>query len=73
MDVNMPDMNGVDATKKITSAKPQIPVIGLSLHNQEEVVRNMQRAGAAAFLTKSEAFETLCATIRSEATVAKNN
>lgn len=73
MDVNMPGMNGIEATQKIRAEMPKIRIIGLSLHNQEDVARNMRSAGASAFVTKAEAFETLCATIRREALVAKNN
>lgn len=71
MDVNMPRMNGMDATKKIISSIEDVRVIGLSLHDHQEVVDSMRNAGASAYLTKNEAFETLCATIRSEAKLAK--
>lgn len=67
MDINMPGMNGIEATRKIKELLPDIRVIGLSLHDSEDVIERMRNAGAAAYLTKSEAFETLCATIRSEA------
>ncbi|HEX6983225.1 MAG TPA: PAS domain-containing protein [Balneolaceae bacterium] len=66
MDINLPGMNGIDATEKIKAELPEMRVIGLSLHNDEEVIREMRNAGASAYLTKSNAFETLCATIRSE-------
>lgn len=67
MDVNMPVMDGITATQEITSAMPGQRVIGLSLHDHERVIESMRSAGAIAYLTKNEAFETLCATIRSEA------
>jgi DNA-binding NarL/FixJ family response regulator len=69
MDVNMPKMNGIQATKKIKSAMPHVPIIGLSLHDDKDIIQDMRTAGASAYITKSEAFETLCATIRSEAQV----
>lgn len=69
MDVNMPGMNGIDATKEINATMPNIRIIGLSLHNSNEVAEAMRNAGASAYLSKSEAFEALCATIRSEATI----
>ncbi|MEX0719448.1 MAG: response regulator transcription factor, partial [Balneolaceae bacterium] len=67
MDVNMPGMNGIDATLQVSAILPNIRIIGLSLHDNKDVAEAMRNAGASAYLTKSEAFETLCATIRSEA------
>jgi DNA-binding NarL/FixJ family response regulator len=55
----------------ILAESPHIPIIGLSLHNHKHVIEEMRNAGASAYLTKSEAFETLCATIRSEAAAAE--
>ncbi len=71
MDINLPGMDGIEATRKITAEMPDIRVIGLSLHDEKGVADDMRSAGASAYLTKTEAFETLCATIRSEATMAK--
>lgn len=67
MDVNMPVMGGIEATQKILSAMSHIRVIGLSLHNDESVIEEMYNVGATAYLTKTEAFEALSATIRGEA------
>ncbi len=71
MDINMPKMGGIEATKKIMSDQSHIRIVGLSLHDDEGVIEDMRSVGASAYLTKTEAFETLCATIRSEATMAK--
>lgn len=46
---------------------PDIRVIALSFHDHENVIGSMREAGATAYLTKNEAFETLWATIQSEA------
>lgn len=72
MDVNMPVMDGIDATKRISSIMPRVSIIGLSLHNHQEVIDSMRHAGASAYLSKNEAFETLTATIRSEASPAED-
>lgn len=66
MDVNMPVMGGIEATQIIKSEMPHIRIIGLSLHESEEVAKNMQNAGATAYLKKSEAVESLITTIRAE-------
>lgn len=71
MDVNMPVMDGIDATQEITSFMPQVRVVGLSLHGHQQVRDSMRDAGATAYLSKEEAFESLCATVRSETRIAK--
>lgn len=71
MDVNMPVMDGITATKELTTSRTgQQRIIGLSLHDHDKVIKSMRDAGASAYLSKNEAFETLCATIRSEANSA---
>ena len=59
MDVNMPTMDGVEATRQITATCPSIVVIGLSVHNSPQVESAMKEAGAAAYLTKDAAPEQL--------------
>ena len=59
MDVNLPTMDGVEATKVITATCPNILVIGLSVHNSPQVESAMKEAGAATFLTKDAAPEQL--------------
>lgn len=73
MDVNMPLMNGIEATRKITADNPDVRIIGLSLHDSSNVNKAMKNAGASAYLTKTEAIEELCATIRREAPVPQKN
>jgi PAS domain S-box-containing protein len=63
MDVTMPRMDGVEATRRITAALPAVSVIGLSMHEGEDMARAMRDAGARAYLSKSEAAETLVSTI----------
>jgi len=59
MDMNMPDLNGIEATRQILSILPKIRIIGLSVHSNSRVVREMLRAGAAGYLNKESAFEEL--------------
>jgi PAS domain S-box-containing protein len=64
MDINMPEMNGIEATKKIKAEWPDIQIIGLSFHTDGDIADEMRKAGASAFVTKSKAVERLCETIR---------
>lgn len=66
MDVNMPVMDGIQATRIIKKEMPNVRIIGLSLHESPEVINNMKSAGASAYLTKNEAFESLTTTIQKE-------
>lgn len=68
MDVNMPGMNGVEATQRIKADLPQLEVIGLSVHEDDAMAAAMREAGASAYLSKGGAFETLCAAIREAGT-----
>ncbi len=53
MDIGMPDLNGVEATRKIRAVDPKIAVIGLSMHSDERYVTGMLDAGARGYLLKT--------------------
>jgi CheY-like chemotaxis protein len=53
MDLNMPGLNGIDATRILHAEMPRIRVIGLSMYEEEERARAMYEAGAAAYLKKT--------------------
>lgn len=59
MDVSMPDLNGIEATRQILSDNPNIRIIALSGHRKMEFVREMLDAGASAYILKSRAYEEL--------------
>jgi PAS domain S-box-containing protein len=63
MDVNLPRLDGIEATKRIMQAQPDTIVVGLSVNQAEHVKRAMKAAGAAAFLTKESAADQLYETI----------
>ena len=69
MDVAMPDLNGVEATRQIITEQPDIKVIGLSMHSDKRFIAEMFKAGASAYLLKDCAFEELVTAIR---TVVQN-
>lgn len=72
MDVSMPVMDGIEATRIIKADMPSIRIIGVSLHEENGVIEEMRNAGASAYLTKTEAFESVIATIRAEASAQKD-
>jgi len=69
IDISMPDLNGIDATRQITRQAPDIKVIALSMHSDKKYVKEMLAAGASGYLLKDAAFEELGMAI---ATVLKN-
>ena len=63
MDVTMPKVDGIEATRRIKRQHPAAVVIGLSVHNSPQVEKEMRNAGAAAFLNKETAVDQLYETI----------
>jgi DNA-binding NarL/FixJ family response regulator len=64
MDVSLPDMSGLDATRLILSSCLEVSVIGLSMHEEDDIAASMMKAGAVAYLTKGGATEPLISAIR---------
>ncbi len=64
MDVVMPNVNGVKATREIASSRPRVKVIALSLHADKGFVEAMRIAGASGYLLKDHASTELVGAIR---------
>lgn len=54
MDITMPLMNGLEATRKIKKSHPQTEIVILSVHDSEQMIREAVRAGAISYLLKSD-------------------
>ncbi len=64
MDVGMPDLNGIEATRQVLAECPGVKVVALSMHSDRRFVMNMLKAGASGYLLKDSAFEELATAIR---------
>jgi len=64
MDISMPDLNGIEATRQIRRESPHTKIIGLSMHSSTRYVREMFKAGATGYLLKDCNFDELARAIR---------
>ena len=64
MDISMPDLNGIDATRKLLEKLPSVKVLALSMHTDQRFIEGMLRAGATGYLPKDCASEELVRAIR---------
>jgi DNA-binding NarL/FixJ family response regulator len=64
MDINMPEMNGIEAAHRILSELPDVKVIALSMYSDSRFVVDMLKVGAQGYLLKDCAFEELVQAIR---------
>jgi PAS domain S-box-containing protein len=67
MDVSMPEMSGIEATRCILADLPATRIIGLSMHKDQDVADQMRQAGAVDYLAKSGPTDGLVAAIRQHA------
>jgi len=64
MDIGMPDLNGIEATRQITQERPKVKVIALSMHSSKNFIIEMFKAGASGYLLKDCEFDELVNAIR---------
>ena len=67
MDITMPHLNGVEATRQILSAYPSVKVLALSIHDNRQFVEAMVQAGASGYALKDDIFTDLTRAIRAVA------
>ena len=65
MDVTMPELNGIEATRRLANVAPRARVLALSMHKDAVYVREILRAGARGYLLKDSADADLIAAVRS--------
>jgi DNA-binding NarL/FixJ family response regulator len=70
MDIEMPEMSGIEATRRILKLKPDVKVVALTMFNDEQYIQDMLDAGAKGFLLKSITKQILDKAIR---TIAEGN
>jgi DNA-binding NarL/FixJ family response regulator len=73
MDIEMPDMGGIEATAALVTIAPQSAVVILSIHTDRQTRMRAQTAGAVAFVEKRGTTDTLLAAIRQAAAQARAN
>lgn len=64
MDIGMPELNGIEATRRIRRQIPGIRIVGLSMHTSQRMVVEMLRAGADGYVAKLSAFEEVVRAVR---------
>jgi DNA-binding NarL/FixJ family response regulator len=67
MDINMPNLNGIEATREIQRQVPGVRVIALSMHSTKPCIKEVFRAGAFAYLVKNCGFDELVRAVRTVA------
>jgi len=67
MDISMPDLNGIEATRQIAARTPRTRVLAISMHSDRRFVTGILAAGAAGYLLKDCAFDELCRAIHAVA------
>ena len=67
MDVAMPELNGIEATRRLFTTEPHIRVIALSMHKDSVYVREILRAGARGYLLKDSGADDLVKAVRAVA------
>jgi DNA-binding NarL/FixJ family response regulator len=65
LDLTMPELNGLEATRRIRQAVPETQVLVFTMHDSEELLRGVLKAGARGYLLKSDAARQLVPAVES--------
>ena len=65
MDLSLPELNGLDATRQILKDSPRSEILVLTMHHSEELARDVLQAGARGYVLKSDADQSLIAAVNS--------
>src|SRR5882672_855075 len=65
MDLSLPELNGLEATRQIVKESPQTEVLVLTMHHSEQLARDVLQAGARGYVLKSDADQSLIAAVES--------
>ena len=65
MDMSLPELNGLEATRQIRKQSPQTEVVVLTMHHSEALARDVLQAGARGYVLKSDADQSLIAAVDS--------
>jgi DNA-binding NarL/FixJ family response regulator len=63
LDIGMPNLNGLEAARQILATTPNVAILILTMHDSDNVIREVLRAGARGFLLKSDAGRDLVAAV----------
>lgn len=64
MDINMPELDGIQATREVLKKHPGVKILGLSMYNDREYISDILKAGARGYILKNTGKETLLTAIR---------
>lgn len=64
MDINMPDMNGIELTKKLIADFPDLKILVISMHAEDNYIKNMIEAGALGYILKESGTEEIITAIK---------
>lgn len=64
LDINMPDMNGIEACEKISKSHPHTKVIAISNNNENSIIQRMLQSGASGYILKNASADELVQCIR---------
>lgn len=72
MDITMPVLDGIEATRRIASAHPGVRVVALTMHTTRQLIDAMVRAGAASVVRKDASFRSLVKAVRASPSGSSN-